>query len=140
MEYNTNGLNLLSKQLNDFVVKVGFDEADIPLRLALIHSEISETLEAYRNDKYADIDNPDYIVDSKTIRQDIDEAININDDIKFKQLFENDVKDTVEDEIADSIIRLLDLCGKLNIDIEWHIKNKAKYNSLRGYKYGGKKF
>lgn len=50
------------------------------------------------------------------------------------------MKDTFEDEIADSIIRLLDLCGKNNIDIEAHIQAKMDYNATRGFKYGGKKF
>lgn len=48
-------------------------------------------------------------------------------------------KDTFEDEIADSIIRLLDICGYLDIDIEKQIKWKMKYNSKRK-KLHGKEF
>ena len=50
--------------------------------------------------------------------------------------FERAVKDTFEDEIADAMIRLLDLTGKLNIDIWWHIKQKLYYNTTRPYKHG----
>jgi len=42
--------------------------------------------------------------------------------------------------MADSIIRLLAMCAENNIDIEKHIQLKMKYNELRGFKYGGKKF
>ena len=39
-------------------------------------------------------------------------------------------------EVADVAIRLFDLCGGMNIDLEKHIELKMKYNSLRGYKHG----
>ena len=47
--------------------------------------------------------------------------------------FEKFVKDSIGDEFADSIIRILDLCGRLCIDIEGHIKYKMVYNSTRPY-------
>ena len=52
--------------------------------------------------------------------------------------FEKFVKDSVGDEFADSIIRILDLCGRLGIDIEGHIKYKMEYNSTRPYLHGKK--
>lgn len=39
-------------------------------------------------------------------------------------------KDTFEDEIADAIIRLLDLCAELNIDIDKQIKWKMTLTAL----------
>jgi len=48
-------------------------------------------------------------------------------------------KDTFEDEIADTFIRLGDLCEALGIDIEWQIKEKMNYNKTRP-KLHGKKF
>ena len=53
-----------------------------------------------------------------------------------KENFEQYTKDSVGDEFADSIIRILDLCGKLGIDIEGHIKYKMEYNSTRPYLHG----
>jgi NTP pyrophosphatase (non-canonical NTP hydrolase) len=46
------------------------------------------------------------------------------------------IKDTVEDELADVIIRTLDLCGYLGIDIEKHVELKMRYNESREYKHG----
>jgi NTP pyrophosphatase (non-canonical NTP hydrolase) len=50
--------------------------------------------------------------------------------------FEALIKDTVEDELADVIIRALDLCGHLGIDIEKHVELKMQYNKSREYKHG----
>lgn len=41
-------------------------------------------------------------------------------------------------ELADCMIRILDWCGKENIDIERIIKQKHEYNKTRPYKHGGK--
>jgi NTP pyrophosphatase (non-canonical NTP hydrolase) len=57
----------------------------------------------------------------------------------FKEHFERSIKDTFEDEIADVFIRLGDMCGGLNIDIEKHIEAKMKYNKTRE-KLHGKKY
>lgn len=54
----------------------------------------------------------------------------------FKTAFKVTIKDKFEDEIADAIIRLLDLAGGLNIDIGYFIAQKLKYNSTREYKHG----
>lgn len=52
------------------------------------------------------------------------EAHRIQDNENFKE------------EIADSFIRLLDLCGGLNIDIESEIEKKTNKNRNRPYKHG----
>lgn len=52
------------------------------------------------------------------------EAHRIQDDANFKE------------EIADSFIRLLDLCGGLGIDIEEEICKKSAKNRNRPYKHG----
>lgn len=46
------------------------------------------------------------------------------------------IKDTVESEIADIFIRLFDLCGSYNIDIESFIKAKMRYNKTRQKMHG----
>lgn len=129
MKYNVEGLNKLSKQLNAFVKKAGFDNNDVPLRIALIHSEISEAFEAFRKDKFANLSEDQKMVIKGWVEDD-----------DFKDDFSARVKDSFEDELADGIIRILDLAGKRNIDIEWHIQQKMRYNETRGFKYGGKKF
>lgn len=42
-------------------------------------------------------------------------------------------------ELADCIIRILDYCGKNDIDIEGILSDKHEYNKSRPYKHGGKK-
>ncbi len=45
-------------------------------------------------------------------------------------------KANFREEIADSFIRLLDLCGGLGIDIEEEIHKKSMKNKKRPYKHG----
>ena len=52
------------------------------------------------------------------------EAHRIQDEANFRE------------EIADSFIRLLDLCGGLGIDIEEEIYKKSLRNKQRPYKHG----
>jgi len=42
-------------------------------------------------------------------------------------------------ELADIIIRTLDLCGALGIDIEQAVILKHRYNATRTHRHGGKK-
>ena len=125
-KFTTDGLNKLSKELFDAVVEMGFNN-DIPTRVALIHSEMSESFEAYRKEQFCQLHGTDKLLIS-------DEQ----EDKVFKEHFEDNIKDTFEDELADTVIRLFDLIGFLDIDIEYHIKEKMRYNALRGHKFGKK--
>jgi NTP pyrophosphatase (non-canonical NTP hydrolase) len=133
-----NNLNELSKQIYEGNKLRGFDvsKENIGQTLMLVVSELSEALEADRKGQYAKIDDAEFIIDGKTIREDLDLAIKENGMIKFEDIFRTQVKDTFEDEIADSFIRLFDLCGGLGIDIEKHIDLKLRYNSTRFFKHG----
>ena len=45
-------------------------------------------------------------------------------------------KDTFEDELADTAIRLFDMCGGLGIDLEKQIEWKMSFNKTREAKHG----
>ncbi|MFW5847488.1 MAG: hypothetical protein ACOCVF_01025 [bacterium] len=130
-------LNNLTKKLHQFQVEAGFDNSDITLRLMLTASEIFEAFEAYRKDKFVNdkVKDFEWSIQNNPFPNDTEKHLDY-----WKEQFEKYIKDTMEDEIADAIIRLLGFCGENNVNIEWHILNKMKYNNLRGYKYGGKKF
>lgn len=70
-------------------------------RLALIHGEVSEAMEADRR---------------------------------------HEGKDRVAEELADVIIRIFDLCGEEDIDLEEAVLKKMEYNKTRTYKHGGKAY
>jgi len=127
MDYKTKGLNNLSSQLHDFQVRAGFTDSNITQRLMLVHSEISEAFEAHRKDKRCRV-------------EDYEKGYRHQEGEQKKAGFELHIKDSLEDEIADAVIRLLAFCGENNIDIEKHIELKMEYNEMRGFKYGGKKF
>lgn len=92
--------------------------AIIAQRLALIHSEISEALEADREEREANLCAFDCSEESFSVK------------------FKAHIKDTLEDELADAIIRILDFCGWLSIDIERHVELKMKYNAGRERMHG----
>ena len=134
MEYNVEGMNDLSKLLNAFQIKKGFTDSNITQRLMLVMSEVSEAFEAFRNDKFANVK------EFERLQKYEEDACDDTKEFFSEQNFRYYIKDTLEDEIADTIIRLLAFCGENNINIEYHIKQKMKYNELRGFKFGGKKF
>lgn len=126
------------EDLKDAVSKVS--ESYIPIvdrmffaqRLALITSETSETLESNRKNNTF---SPPTAEKREWKKHLLDDKISTD---SFNISFENYVKDTEEDEIADQFIRLLDLVGHKKIDIDFHIQAKLKYNSLRPFKHGKK--
>lgn len=111
-------------------------ERNVPEMLMLVVSELSEALEALRKDHYADkAVVKDLLQDLELDRTDEEFVIKA---IEFQVKFEDSVKSSFEDEIADVAIRLFDLCGGLSIDLQKHIELKMMYNSMRGYKHGKK--
>ena len=122
MTNNKVSLNELSKSIHQDNVERGFydDPRQIGTLLMLVVSELSEALEADRKNKHCSV---------------VEYALTPEGELDVEK-FKEKVKDTFEDEIADAFIRLFDLCGYLNIDIEKHIALKLAYNRTRGYKHG----
>ena len=79
--------------------------------IALVHAELSEAVEEYR------LDNKDLA------------AVRRADGGKIEGFGV---------ELADAIIRILDLCEHLGIDMESLLVEKAAYNKTRSYRHGGK--
>ena len=107
--------NKLSKKIHDNNLKNGWGEASFLEMMCLIHTEISEAVEDYRNNK--NILDFDYIEDKNGYSKPMG----------------------IPSELADIIIRVLDTCGKFDIDIDKAINEKIEYNTKRGYKHGNKK-
>lgn len=101
---------------------------NITEKIMLVVTELSEVVEAMR--KLTPDGLTEQIKNNSLCIEDYDtEGFSIGH-------FQTFIKDSVGDEFADSIIRILDLCGKLGIDIEGHIKYKMEYNSTRPYMHG----
>ena len=95
---NTEELNALKYRAYNTAVEHGFHEEERPdaYWLGLVMSEMGEAINADRKGLHAGING--FRMDMKM-------------GIPFKESFENHIKDSVEDELADVVIRLLDLAG-----------------------------
>lgn len=118
----------ISKQINYNAHAKGFWDkgVDVPEKLMLIVSEVSEAMEADR-------------VDKRCLPQLAAEVVTMGDEM-FERHFKGDVKDTFEDELADTAIRIFDLAYEMGIDLSSHIEAKIRYNATRPKMHGGKKY
>ncbi|MEG1544481.1 MAG: hypothetical protein RR382_08170 [Tannerellaceae bacterium] len=103
-------LTELSKTIHQNAVNKGFWDKELSNEhcLMLVICELAEAIEADRKGKRANIE---YF---KSI--DFDKSKDPQQ--MFKDKFEHCIKDTVEDELADAVIRLLDLSGVMGIEIK----------------------
>ena len=117
-----NGLNESSKIILKNNIEKGFNNPNYNIGelLMLITSELGEALESHRKGKFSDWSSFE------------EELAQLGEFDSFKK----HIKDSFEDEIADAIIRLLDLVARLDIDIEKHINAKVEYNKSRPYLHG----
>ena len=106
-------INDLIREAHANAVAHGFWEEDRPFaeQIALMHSELSEALEEYR--------------DGHGMQE-----------VYWPHPFNK--PEGIPIELADVIIRICDTCGKYRIDLEEAIRLKMEYNKTRPYKHGKK--
>lgn len=80
--------------------------------IALAHSELSEALEEFRSS--GDVNAQYFNLDSVPRKM-----------------------EGVPSELADVIIRVLDMCGFYGVDIEDAVLSKMAYNKTRSFRHGG---
>lgn len=103
-------LNAMAERVFNIAASKGWHDTpgNIGERIALIHSEASELLEAYRNG------NPPCT--------------------KCPELT------SAQEEVADIIVRTLDLAHEFGIDVDQAVAVKSAYNETRPHRHGGKRF
>lgn len=100
---------------------------DIPTLLCLIHSEVSEALEAWRETGDYGIPDEEDKVKAHYI------AAQLESDVPPQK------PEGVAAELADVIIRIGDLCGAYGIDLDAAVAAKMSFNKTRPHRHGGKK-
>lgn len=134
-------IQAISKEIHENAKSKGFwdKERNLGEMLMLIVSEVAEAMEADRENRYYDPETryrvgKDLSVNgSKWAFEIVD-----SDDEAWRNWFRAEVKNTLADELADAMIRIMDLAYSRNIDLEWHIKAKMRYNSTRPHMHGKK--
>lgn len=137
-------LNELRDEIHVWAVGKGWwsRPADtIACKVLLVHSEVSEAAECLRDARPCPHGSAD--VDWDDIRE-----------LQYEHPFPTVTATTAEyevvtepasmkpvgfaSEIADTIIRLLDICARVGIDIDEAVASKVEYNHYRSQRHGGK--
>lgn len=127
-------LTKFSKEVHENAVNHGWydEEKTFGEIIALCHAELSEALEEYRNKR----PHLYFVID--TVQNNGLIIPEIRTDWGDRN-YDGEKPEGIAVELADCILRILDYCGKENIDIEAILKIKHEYNKTRPYKHGGKK-
>lgn len=103
-------LNKLAKEAHANSVEKDFWEGDPSDQhfLMLVITELSEAIEADRKGIKADVES---------FKKNMGTYTQEDSPISFEHFFKTYIKDSVEDEISDAFIRLLDLAGARNLNM-----------------------
>lgn len=137
------GINELAKEIHENAVEHGWWECEraFPEIVALIHSEVSEALEEYRNGRPMIY----YPCNAGGVCCEEDGSAHCGsrpynpEEPDAPCSAKSKKPEGIAIELADVIIRILDYCGYAGIDIEAEIRQKHEYNKSRPYRHGGKK-
>jgi NTP pyrophosphatase (non-canonical NTP hydrolase) len=110
-------LNMLQKKVHQITISLGYKH-DKKNTIAALKRELKE----FKKSKEQLDKNTSFKIS------------NVENDSNFKEFYEHLIKGTNEDEIPDIIIVLMSHCQENGIDLETILKNKIRYNRLRGKK------
>ena len=122
-------INELAKEIHENAVAHGWYEREptLPEAIALIHSELSEALEEYRNGMPM-IYGCCYI----------DGAVCEHSKICDREAEFLCKPEGIAVELCDAVIRIFDTLAFYGVNIESVLEGKHEYNKSRPYKHGGK--
>lgn len=92
------------------------DDRTVGDDIALLHTEVSEMLEAYRDGGLGDQTRM----------------------LKNPSLHALPKPEGFGSEAADVLVRLLDTCKRRGVNLAWEFERKLAFNETRGHKHGGK--
>jgi hypothetical protein len=118
--------NEWAKAIHELAIEKGWwdEPREFGTVVALCHSELSEALEEYRNDR------PMLYVEN-LLGDD-----RITDPAFFRA---HEKPEGIAVEMVDCMIRILDYLGKEKVDVDQVLRLKFNYNRLRPHCHGGKK-
>ena len=110
-------IRLAQEDVYDVNVANGWFESDRTVGddIALLHSEASEMLEAFRDGGLEDQTDPSKFPEGQPVKP-----------------------EGFGSEAADVLVRLLDVCKRRNVDLAFEFERKLEFNATRGNRHGGK--
>lgn len=102
-------------------------------KLALMHSEVSEALEEFR--QTGDVQKVYFRHPQFGLVDSLKETAKFSEGTHGKPW----KPEGLPVELADVLIRIFDFCGRYSVDISTAVRLKLEYNKHRSYRHGGKR-